>query len=191
MAAEKAGKVKDPEVRLAGCLRAILTTTRPEREFPRRFEVPGKCRTRTDTEFLGTLAEREKQQMVLGEFLSPPGPKLFLASTPSGMSAFPMGFTDKHVTKKGTQKFSGPWQREQQQMVLESFCEPLFVPGKCRTRTDTEFLGTLAEREKQQMVLGEFLCWTCLCGRVLSSRCRELSGLNGWEFVFFSLGNWK
>ncbi|RMB92533.1 hypothetical protein DUI87_31033 [Hirundo rustica rustica] len=69
MAAEKAGKVKDPEVRLAGCLRAILTTTRPEREFPRRFEVPGKCRTRTDTEFLGTLAEREKQQMVLGEFL--------------------------------------------------------------------------------------------------------------------------
>ncbi|XP_039918831.1 uncharacterized protein LOC120752183 isoform X3 [Hirundo rustica] len=38
MAAEKAGKVKDPEVRLAGCLRAILTTTRPEREFPRRFE---------------------------------------------------------------------------------------------------------------------------------------------------------
>ncbi|RMB99682.1 hypothetical protein DUI87_21800 [Hirundo rustica rustica] len=103
MAAEKAGKVKDPEVRLAGCLRAILTTTRPEREFPRRFEVPGKC----------------------------------------------------------------------------------------RTRTDTEFLGTLAEREKQQMVLGEFLCWTCLCGRVLSSRSRELSGLNGWEFVFFSLGNWK
>ncbi|RMC02658.1 hypothetical protein DUI87_19846 [Hirundo rustica rustica] len=213
MAAEKAGKVKDPEVRLAGCLRAILTTTRPEREFPRRFEgdlchaqrlwpapgsqrafpshwalpdeagkgekilgkpqslrllffpakypgasavipedeerlgmrrrdleppfsqndtsaercckslaqllgatgplmsidcacggpghvgipgrrrfVPGKCRTRTDTEFLGTLAEREKQQMVLGEFLSPPGPKLFLASTPSGMSAFPMGY---------------------------------------------------------------------------------------------------
>ncbi|RMC11876.1 hypothetical protein DUI87_11003 [Hirundo rustica rustica] len=65
--------------------------------------------------------------------------------------------TDTHVTKRGTQKFSGPWQREQQQMVLESFCEPLFVLGKCWTRTDTEFLGTLAEREKQQMVLGEFL----------------------------------
>ncbi|RMC02854.1 hypothetical protein DUI87_20046 [Hirundo rustica rustica] len=54
-------KVKDPEVHLADCLRAILTTMQPGIDFPRCFEVPGKCRTRTDTEFLGTLAERKRE----------------------------------------------------------------------------------------------------------------------------------
>ncbi|RMB89468.1 hypothetical protein DUI87_34155 [Hirundo rustica rustica] len=92
------------------------------------LKVPGKCWTRTEAGLLGPW-QREKQQMELGEFQCIKALVKWLGDTGLLMSIDCTCGGPGHVGIPGRRRF---------------------VPGTCRTRTDTEFLGTLAEREREK-----------------------------------------